>query len=416
MALSLEIIEQLLWLQDNTVMTSQSNAQSISRPANGEVQRSLSRLYCLSLLLDGSESSYQAFTLSQAADLVLSKENFEQLSALIKSLSVDECDCLKVTCFITKLDRAIMIMALSEKTKAQIPADIEQFITYMTTNLPTLPPVTQLSTPVGNALLRYAFCTNSHARHMLDMEGGYNMVFSLSDMIRNDQITPNQYHLWFARWIINIAGLDGHIHYQGSSYLTNPVADSMVALKLELDQLWINPDHPVVDNFLKFKTKQLQVKSPYVAYLGALMRLNPNRGPEVQAWFDTLSPQQQSERLIAFQQQLEQTKITPTYKPTVLATLLAMGCSISETLTLFTDIESEAMQIYLAAVAQERIPKNTPLSFRKLAFKDTLLLPIKEYYRVHNKLPELSIEPDGSLTVTPESLRDELNRLTVRMG
>lgn len=410
--LSPEMIEHLLWLQDNTVMTSQSNAQSISRPANGEVQRCLSRLYCLTLLLDGSESSYLALTQSQAEDLVLSKDNFEQLSKLIQNLSADEYDCLKATCFITKLDRAIIIMALSEKTKGQIPADSEQFITYMTTHFPTLTPVTQLLTPAGNALLRHAFCANSHARHMLDMEGGYNMVSSLADMIRNHQITHNQYQLWFARWIINIAGLDGHIHYQGSSYLTNPVADSMVALKLELDQLWNKSDHPVVDNFLKFKTKQLHVNSPYAAYLGALMRLNPNRGPEVQAWFDTLSPQQQSDRLKTFQQQLEQTKVTPTYKPTVLTTLLAMGCSIAETSTLFTDIESEAMQIYLAAVAEEHIPKNTPLSFRKVAFKDTLLVPIKEYYRVHNQLPELSIESDGSLTVTSESLRNELSRLS----
>ena len=236
------------------------------------------------------------------------------------------------------------------------------------------------------------------------MEGGYNMFSTMAAAIRTREISWEQYNLWFARWIINVAGLDGHVNHLGSIYLTEPVAQCIFALKSELDQLWVNPDHQVIDHYLAFRAEQLGVQGAYVAYLGALMRqYSPVTGHNIQAWYDGLSPLVQQKKLDTFRLQMENTRITPTFKPTVLVNLLDLKCTVSEALTLFTEIEAEAMHIYAAAVTDGRTSLNTPLSFRNVAFKE-FLSPIKDYYDKNQTLPEFTINADGYLSVPSEAL------------
>ncbi|MEI6095911.1 MAG: hypothetical protein WCR08_10750, partial [Gammaproteobacteria bacterium] len=147
--------------------------------------------------------------------------------------------------------------------------------------------------------------------------------------------------------------------------------------------------------------------SPYIAYLAVHMNENtPEKVREIQAWFVQLSPQQQLDKLQIFKTQLTKTKVTPTFKPTVLATLRALGCSISETLTLFTEIEKIAMQTYFSAIKEQRVSPTTPLSFRDIAFKKELV-PIKAYYDAHKKAPELHLDSSGYLTATQHALPNE---------
>jgi hypothetical protein len=241
---------------------------------------------------------------------------------------------------------------------------------------------------------------------MLDMEGGYNMVSSIAEAIRTRHISFEQFNLWFARWIINITGLDGAVNPKGSVYLTEPVADCIFALKLELDQLWLNPQHQVLDHYLLFRAEQLNVNNRYVAYFGALMRqYTPSVGREIQTWFSSLPEHEQLERQAIFVRQLIETKVTPSFKPTVLLTLLDIGRTVADALTIFTQIESNAMQTYTAAVEAKQVSATTPLSFRKIAFKE-LLSPIVEYYDLHNKLPEFEMNSDGELIVTSSALQN----------
>ncbi len=122
-----------------------------------------------------------------------------------------------------------------------LSTDSEQFITDVVTHRASLFPICALLDSDARNLLPSAFYENSHLRHMLDMEGGYNMLDSIKEAIKNKKITREQLDLWFARWIINIAGLDGHVpNSKGSIYLTEPVAKCIFALKAELDQLWNN--------------------------------------------------------------------------------------------------------------------------------------------------------------------------------
>jgi len=400
-----KMMEQLLWLQDNSINTSQSSFQSKKEQVNLEVKRILSRLYCLKLFEKGDLASYQLFTQAQVTGRVLCEADFNRLSHFIQELSPVSRQCLMATCFITKSDQAIN--AVPVLRKAELPADSEQFITYMVTHFADVFPICTLLNEEERALLPYAFYKNAHARQILDMEGGQNMVTSIAEGIRTRAITYEQFNLWFTRWIINVAGLDGHINAQGSIYLTQPVADCIFALKLELDQLWVNPEHQVLDQYLTFRATQLNVTNRYVAYFGALMRqYTPSVGHEIQAWFSGLSESTQLEHQREFAKRLNQTIVTPSFKPTVLVNLLALGCPVADALTIFTQVESNATEKYLDAVGKGLISDTTPLSFRNIAFKESLT-PILEYHHRYGNLPAFEIDYGGYLSVAPEALQQQ---------
>jgi hypothetical protein len=396
------MLEQLSWLQTNSVVTSQSHVQAAETDVNAEVKRVLSRLYCLRLMLKGDEAAYQCFVLAQPSADRLSAVSFSKLSAFVKDLSPAAYQCLEATCFITKSDRAIAMMP--QELALAAPADSEKFITYLISHAPEILPIYKDLGPEARALLTYAFYPQAHARHMLDMEGGHNMLATLIDGIKNKTINKAQFDLWFSRWIVNIAGLDGHIKSQGSVYLTQPVADCIFALKGALDELWKDTAYPVLETYLQFRAAQLQVQNPFIAYFAALMRqYSPAVGIEIQTWFESLSPAEQVSRRTAFDEQLANTIVTPSFKPTVLLNLLALGCSTAEALTIFVNIEAQAMQTYTTAIAAGQLTPNEPLSFRKMALKE-VLSSVVAYYNRHHQLPVFSIGNDKVLEVTHEVL------------
>lgn len=405
LTLETNMLEQLAWVQGNSVNTSQANIHSKQTEVNIEVKRILSRYNSLHLLSIGDAASYRAFVQAQPNETRLSKSGFTSLSGVIKSLLPTEAMALMATCFITKSDEAIQ--AIPKEKRASLPNDSEQFISYVSAQCPEVFPICALLSQESIQALPYAFYRNAHARQILDMEGGYAMVSSIIEGICNKRMNYSQYRLWFARWIINIAGLDGHLETKGSSYLTEPVAQCILALQLELEALWNNPNHPVIDNYLAFRAGQLKTESSYIAYLAALMRkYDPHTAVQIQAWFNRLSPEQQEARLLAFKRQLDHTKLTPTYKPTVLDALLSMGCSVSDTLTLFIDIESQALKAYYAAKTRGIVADETPLSFRNLAFKENLVL-MKDHYHRYKQLPEFEVDSSGTVLLKAPALQEE---------
>ena len=247
---------------------------------------------------------------------------------------------------------------------------------------------------------------------MLDMEGGSNMLLSIAAGISTRAISYEQYNLWFSRWILNIAGLDGHVNPHGSIYLTQPVADCIFALKLELDQLWVNPKHQVLEHYLLFRAAQLDVANHYIGYLGALMRrYTPDEGREIQAWFLSLSDIEKFENKATFERQLAQTKVTPSFKPTVLVNLMNLGCAVQEALTIYIQIESQAMQLYNNAINFGKLADTTPLSFRNIASEKSLR-PILDFYQSQHRLPRFEMDRGGFMFVTPQALEDTCDMVT----
>ena len=336
----------------------------------------------------------------------MSRDQFNQLSAWIKELTPDALKCIEATCFITRstcVEQAVC--ETTGKKKDELPKDSEQFITFVVTECPDVLPICYMLSPESIQLLKYAYYPDTHARHMLDMEGGNNMLDNIVNGIRGKTLDYNQVNLWLARWIINIAGLNGHVsyklnekvEYKGSNYLLASLAECIFALRTELTQLLLDPQNQVINHYLAFRAEQLGFKNTrdnkckYLASLAALMReYTPATGSEIMAWFDNLDENTQTAKLELFQQKLTATTVTPTFQPVIMETLRKMGCTVAETLTLFAEIQSKAMQVYSGTIADKTIP----VCFRDVAYKKELE-PIKKYYDKYNKIPELEIDSNG---------------------
>jgi hypothetical protein len=391
--LSAEFREQLSWVQQNSVNTTQSNVVLDASVTNVETQRCLARFNGLRLLKQGDREAYDTFISAQATAGQLSWDNFKRLSDIVCAQSTDAYAALEASCFITKSDQAKLAAAEAGLSPSQ---DSEQFITDLISHrAKRIYPACRQLTSAAWDLMPVVFFRNAHARHMLDMEGGQNMYVSLRAAIRDKQMTPEHLSLWLSRWIINIAGLEGHIAPQGSRYLTEAVAEVILDLKSALDNLFDKPDHPVLEEYLGKRAKKLQVSSVYLAHLGALMRrYTPEIGQEIQAWFNELSVTQQKDYESTFHQRMQTLQVTPTFRPVLLDNLITLKCSIAQTLTVFHEIELAAEEAYRQGVDAGRISAQTPLCYRELASKCSLSA-LLDYRKKHDTLPCLVLNDTG---------------------
>lgn len=87
---------------------------------------------------------------------------------------------------------------------------------------------------------------------------------------------------------------------------------------------------------------------------------------------------------------------TPTYAVAIMDNLLSYGCSIAETLDIYTDLVSKASTAYHKAIKAGVITAETPLCYRDLAFKDNLR-PLLEAYRHSGRLPELQLDQKANV-------------------
>ncbi len=222
MVLTEDMHRQLYWLYNNSVNTSQSHPQvrHVSDDLNQEIKRVLARLQNLRLLQAGTEPAYQQFIAAQPAADTLQRASFQVWSQLIQDLSVSVAteQCLVASCFITKSDEAVQA---AKKLPEQVSGDSERFITDVVTQAPTMFPICKNFEEEAQHLLQFVFLRNSHGRQMLDMEGTRALFDFLRDHIKQGSITREQYNLWFARWVLNIAGLKGHVEPRGAYYFTN---------------------------------------------------------------------------------------------------------------------------------------------------------------------------------------------------
>ncbi|MDP3561983.1 MAG: hypothetical protein Q8R83_07385 [Legionellaceae bacterium] len=391
-----EIWTQLTWVELNSVITTQSNVLlNTSTDINQETKRCLARFNCLYLLKKGDEQAYSQFISTQLT-CQLTWDKFKVLSDIVNALPIGGYVALEASCFITKSDKAIRAAAEAGLTPSE---DSEQFITDLISHrTKTIYPACQNLTPEALEQMRFVFFRGAHARHMLDMEGGQNMYASLREAIRYNQISTEQMNLWLSRWIINIAGLDGHIQSQGSSYLTETVAEVILDLKQQLDSLLDNSNHNVLESYLTARAVRLGVSSPYLAHLGTLMRrYGPEDGKKIQDWFNALEPSQQNKHIQKFEERMQTMQVTPTFKPVLLDNLLKLlDGSIAKALTMFHEIEQAAERAYRQEIENGSILVQTPLRYRDVASSNSLKL-LLNFYSNNKQLPLILVNSTGSI-------------------
>lgn len=408
-----DYVEQLSWLLENTVYTSESSAKLASNDDWRliEPKRAISRLYTALLLNKGDAEAYKKFVQEQPEEDKLNPDSFKRLD-YIKRLSSTAREAVYASGFFVKSKIAD---DLAKDAGIQASVDSEIFLTDTITQRPNIYPIyRKLSTEAKN-FLSIAFLRDTHLRQMLSAEGGRNMFKVLRELIKSGEITREEYEVWFARWIVNIGGFRGHVNEKGSIYLTQKVANTIFALKESLDKLWENADYDVFSDYLQKRADWLGLGGDnlYLAHIAALADLHTKEeGIELQNWFNTFSLKKQNELKEGFEQFCD-CKVTPTYTPGVITTLKDLGCNISERLDIFVQITEAASAAYREAVANEEKERivadeekaienketlfsSIPLCYREVARKDNLIPIIKQYRDSHGSIDqEVKVDKDG---------------------
>lgn len=233
--------EQLSWLEGHEQRSYDMDVYATTNEySHIEVPRAIVRIRCLELLQDGDSRSYQEFVSAQNTSC-LSFTNFKKLSAFIKRLTPNQ---------ILLLRKAVIITAtsLTPQARAQIPE-----IEVLNSSLDFSAALVRATN--AERQLYCMFPPQTNFRHMLYAESGNNMFKTLQTMIQLKYMGQTELDLWFAYWIVNMAGFRGHVDQRGSIYLTEHIASSMLYLKDLLDQMLLAPEYPVLSNYLQYRVR-----------------------------------------------------------------------------------------------------------------------------------------------------------------
>lgn len=252
-----------------------------------EIHRALTRLYCAQLLRIGSVDAYNNFIAAQlelgiAQPLQLS--SFMKLSKHIQQLPADDYELIEAATILTSVS---LTKPASDLARRIIAADFKEtdsldFLSYTLRDSKNFYPITWniLNKSANSKRLFYVlFPPHTNFRHMLYTEGGIGMFNYLRSMIAHGYINRNDLDLWYAFWIVNIAGFRGHIQHNGSLYLAEPVADAMDKLKALVYEMLENPTYDPLLPYLEYRAKCIgfahlpRDERLFISHLACLLRI-----------------------------------------------------------------------------------------------------------------------------------------------
>lgn len=309
--------QQLNWLNGYQHHTYEMDAKVKTREQHVELPRAINRIRCLELLRQGDRAAYMEFVQAQTADC-LSWQNFGKLAEFIKKLNPEQYLLLRKAIILTAV-------SLTPQARAQIPA-----VKILNNSRLDFNAAWVRATPADRNLY-LMFPPETNFRHMLYTEGGDQMFATLHKMIQLQYMRRAELDLWFAYWIINIAGFRGHIEQNGSVYLTNSVAIITLHLKSLIDNMLISPQYDVLAEYLEYRANLLglqELPAPQritLAHLGSLMRLyTPQTGQRLYQAFLRL-PSTTQAALIKFFTQDIHTRPIITYAPALFANAFTLS-------------------------------------------------------------------------------------------
>lgn len=388
-------LEQLMLLQD------------ISHPdqVNDETKKFLAKDFCMrkiSAYADEAEAAYQAFIAPQSTEEKLSQIRFNDLNALFRDASLNIIAILNITSNMTNSERTKI---LARQAGINPALDREQFLSLTTLQCPQIYPSWYDLADDQKIIFPFAFLKNSDLMTMLFTEGGNNMFSTLQTKIKAGAITEEQYTLWLLRWIVEIAVFMNK-EPTGSVFLTQRVAESIFALKQELDKLWNNSEHDVLDAYLQVRQTWLGVDNRFLAHIGALLQFYKNdEGVILQQWFDALTPSQRCDYTETYQKFVQTTQQTPKQSLEMLNALLAANCSVQEACAIYSMISTQAYTLYFSNTT------DSPLSFQALCTEENIGLCVAAY-RASKNVPALQLNKQGEVVF--KETPGILNRLSIR--
>lgn len=305
--------QQLSWLEQHSNKSFDLDALVINNEQHIEHQRAIVRLRCMHLLRIGDMCAYNLFVASQR-ESILQYADFIKLSVYIKKLSKGQYQQLRKAIILTAV-------SLSPVARAKLP-EVEVLYSNLEFS------VSAVRSNPQNKYLFSIFPPGTNFRHMLYAEGGQEMFMSLRAMILHKYMRQDELDLWFAYWIVDIAGFRGHVAPDGSIYLNQDVYSAMATLKKMLDTMLVSPTYDVLTPYLDYRAELLGLQEleketrHTLAHLGAQMRLyTPAQGRIIYEVFQNI-PTESKNILITYFAKQEHTHDRLTHVPSLFANAL----------------------------------------------------------------------------------------------
>ena len=363
-------IEQLSWVFDNPVTTPEMATGLATQSIHPEIPRALSRLYSLQLLKSGKNEDYQYFISPQKGGSVLKKDGFMALSKAIASMDQASFETLQVTAIISAvaLSETAKIKAAEVLKDVSLPEDANRFLSATALEATQIYPLARQlirKYPGAQRKLAVIYLPDSHFRHMMYNEGSLGMYGRIKSEIRSGQLTQTDLDLWYAHWVINIAGFRGHLAPEGSLYLDQKTFRAMHQLKGLLDKLLkdtkLNPVTVYLQKRAHWLSLERLVKQPNERLFDA------QEGKVLVQSFHRLSAQDQR-RWLAYveRQQTSLTMPTPTYAPALLANAMNQ-VGLAETIQKIVPVLLDSYEMEHKLRQADILQPDVPLSFRELA-------------------------------------------------
>lgn len=391
---------EILWLADKDVCkTEEGHATlegSYSEQLFGqkyiEFDRTIMTIYCLKLILDGSDRAYEIFTADQNVNVKLSRKSFAALHLQAKHILESGFKGLSKLEIAQAIETALVLgdIGKSEKAREQFkPYGIGAFdhddfhgeaMQVLQKHPQICPSFVKLPTAAKKLLIDTA--NLAHYGHITHLEGGREMFARLK---KNSQILRNPIMLSFDLFVhtCDVTGALGHVNNKSSLVYTEHSHLAIQAMGSAVKVL-LKPRSSEIDAYnayLKIRASWLGLNfkdqsERILAKIGAMLRLfTVEEGTILKKAMLSLNYDISSKIFLALDIQEDLLNLrTPTYMPAVLVNLLnnhELGVSRKE--RLFQAIKiglpfiAKVLEHHKNLALSGKINPKIPLCFNKAA-------------------------------------------------
>lgn len=391
---------EILWLADGNVRKTEEGQATLqgsySEQLFGqkyiEFDRTMMTIYCLKLILDGSDKAYQAFTAAQPMESQLLRESFEALHLQGKKLLKSKREGMSELQMAQAMEAALVLGDIGKSEKARelfkpygIKApDHDDFygeaIQVIVQHPQLCPSFSSLPVPAKRLLAKTA--NLAHFGHITHLEGGLGMFRKLkeSGIASKDPIA-----LSFDLFVhtCDVAGALGHVNNQSSLVYSEPAHRAMQAMGEAVRILSSSQknEFDAYDLYLSVRAFWLGLNpgdssDRVLSRIGAMLRLFTfEEGRMLRKAIQELDPSIRSRVTVQLDiQPQSQTGRTPTYMPAVLVNLsnnTELGKTkeerLSKAITIGLPFIARVLEQYKELLLKNEIDPNVPLNFNRIA-------------------------------------------------
>ncbi|HEY5234761.1 MAG TPA: hypothetical protein VIJ14_01175, partial [Rhabdochlamydiaceae bacterium] len=391
---------EIVWLANAQVRKTEEGQATADKPYSEqlysqkfiEFDRSLMSLYCLKLILNGSDKAYQEFTAAQPENVRLTRESFQQLHAQGKSLLDSNYQDLSPLQMQQSMETALVLGDIGKSERARDvfrpyganAPDHDDFYGEALKVLQTRPRLSRsfMKLPFAAKQLLGKVANLAHYGHVIHLEGGPSMFTKLknSDVAAKDP-TALSFDLFVHT--CDVAGALGHVNNTSSIVYTEQTHLAMQAMASACRVL-SDPTKTETDAYNAYLTVRASWlglnpsdrDDRVLTRIAAMLRLfTPEEGSALKNAILQLSSQDRQRIVSQFDVRFgEEIGRTPTYMPAVLVNLSNnkdLGATSTERLSQAVirglPFIARVLEQHQQQILQHQADPEIPLNFNQVA-------------------------------------------------